>query len=313
MRRINRNLVLGFFLLYVLSIHYYSRSSSQIDYVIVVNNRVPRCASTLMSKLFSNLSSQTNTFEYVNDDGEHRLSSWKQTDLKERMTKLVHRSYNGRLVFVKHFHFFPLRSAANTTFYYINQLRDPMDRLLSNYNYKRYKCMSNNQHGSCDTLDETAVKLNLDRCLSGTHPERCITKKNGIQSAIAYFCGQADICDDTEEMPNSREALVMAKLNIERHYHHVGLVEYLTSSLELLEYKLPVLFSGITKLYREMDMKRVHSIPKNYRVSISNQSKRILYDLLWREYELYYFAKQRFVSQYTKTFLRLPLRENVVD
>ena len=316
-----RLLILTGFIIYILVVISYQKTSKTLpkqiespENIIVVSNRVPRCGSSLMSNLFIRLSEKTSAFTYVyNDSGgiQHRMSKHDQHALRNGLIKSVETAQHRRVVFVKHVHFFQMKPADGYSFYYINQLRDPIDRSLSNFDYKRYKCAREKTAGGlCRSLRQSAVKMNLDECLLGRHPEKCITKKNGVQSAVSYFCGQSSICDDAIALPTSKEAVSLAKQNVEKYYHHIGLLEYLINSLELLEYTIPAVFTGILQTYRDMGEIHINTPPSKYRTKISNRSREVLSQVLHAEYELYYFIKQRFITRYTDVFKREPIKND---
>lgn len=282
--------------------------------IIVVNNRVPRCGSTLVRTIFEDLSNKRNAFTYIHNDSHtarHRLSEEEQTGLRNGLLTAVRKSEYKRILFVRHVHFVPFEPAKGVSFYYINQIRDPIARSLSNFDYKRYRCTLEDRNRPCRKLDPSLANLTMEQCLRRGDPRRCVSKRYGVQSAVSYFCGQSHVCDDTLASPVSEAALSLAKSNIEKYYTYVGLLEYIADSLKLLEHTLPDVFSGLSDAYRDQVriLARVNVVPDRNRVQISNESRTILRRLLTNEYALYEFIKARFIRKYRKVFHREPVYE----
>ena len=196
--------------------------------IIVINNRVPRCGSTLVHTIFEDLFNKRNSFTYIYNDSHralHRLSKEQQTSLRNDLVVAVQNSEHKRILFVRHVHFVPFEPAEGVLFYYINQIRDPIARSLSNFDYKRYRCILEDRNRPCRKLAPSLANLTMEQCLRNGDPRPCVSKRYGIQSAVSYFCGQSPMCDDTVALPVSEVALSLAKSNIEKYYTYVGLLE----------------------------------------------------------------------------------------
>ena len=277
--------------------------------VIIVYNRVPKCGSTLFLTLLKRLSTKLRRFKMFGSwDFYHvRFTEEEQKKLARRLLTYSEDA-NGRPIFYdQHMHFFNLSLQKKTSVLYINQIRDPLEHALSTYESKRYKCLVKHSGGLCAMLDPSVRELTLNECISTGDPARCVTRPYGISSILSFFCGQAQVCDDTLQQPSSRAALALAKSNIERFYIYVGILAYMEMSLELLEYIHLRLFAGITDIYRTgLKSKRVGATPKKHRYEISNQTRTILVRLLQPEYELYDFVRQRLFDQHRRVFGRNP-------
>ncbi|CAF4383192.1 unnamed protein product, partial [Adineta steineri] len=138
-------------------------------------------------------------------------------------------------------------------------------------------------------------------------PARCLTTTYGSPEYLVYFCGQSPLCSNINPGQTSQAALTMVKTNIERYYTHIGLVEYLKNSYEILEHLQPSMFEGLVHIYQQMkNTNRTTSTPKWYRHQPSTETRNILKQLLAPEYELYEFVRERFMRQYFDIFQRLP-------
>ena len=276
--------------------------------VIILYNRVDKCGSTLMAKVVKVLSNSTGTFKFVSlPHFDHiRLSSKDQMELPGQLANLAHSAGFRSLFYSWHFHFFKMPFKRNTIFWYINQIRDPLARTLSSFDYMRWRCMASNM--SCMVAD-SVVNLTMEECVWSRNPTVCLTKSYGVNSMIAYFCGQSSICNDQNIRTTSRAALSLAKSNIERFYIYIGLLEYMKNSLELLEHIQPGIFIGITTLYMtKFNGTRVYATQPKYNRKISNSTAAVLRRLLKPEYELYEFVRKRFMYQYMRAFHRPPRR-----
>ena len=280
-----------------------------IKSVVIVNNRVPKCGSTLMIYLLTYLSRKSKRFTFLRSTNyfHYRFSSKKQAQLAEHLVNYSRKAKRRRVLYEQHMHFIHLNITSNIRHFYINQIRDPLDYAMSNYEFKRYRCLYHKYSTACKQMHRSIRDLTMDDCVATGDPERCLTRSYGIGSMISFFCGQAPLCDDTKQRPNSSAALALAKANIERFYAFVGLLEYVESSLELLEHVYPPLFTGITDIYRNrIKGRRMKVTPDKHRAGISNETRAVLLQLLKPEYELYEFVRQRFVNQYRKIYGRGP-------
>jgi hypothetical protein len=285
-------------------------SSKTTKQIIIVNNRVPKCGSSLLFQLFRFLSRQTGAFTFImsNDYIHYRFSKKERRQLKRKLIQFTNTNHHKPLLYDQHFHFINFNSTTEVVFYYINQLRDPLQRTLSQFDYERYMCIIRPERPACSVLHPSFRNMTIDECISTGDPARCLTKPYGVHSSIAFFCGQLSACDDTITRPTSRDALSLAKSNIERYYLHIGLLEYFDSSLELLEHIQLPLFSGIRSLYlNKWNRTPIYVTPEKYRHRPSNKTRHILRQLLELEYELYEFVQKRFIDHYTRVFQRAPI------
>lgn len=289
------------------SIHQFRRTELA---VIILYNRVPKCGSSLMNALLHYLANEKGTFKFIQstDYDQYRLSRNEQEALRSDLLDQSEQTYHRTVLYERHFHFVHFTSCEKNLFFYINQIRDPLKRALSYYDYVRYVCTVHGPTGACLLAHRSLLNLTMEDCVRTGDPARCLTKPYGVRSSISFFCGQAAICDDATGQPNTEKALALAKHNIERYYAHINVLEYIENSLELLEYNHPVIFGGITDIYRvTLNRSLVHETPREYRHPISERTRAILRNLLKHEYELYDFVKQRFIAQYTQAFQRAPL------
>lgn len=280
--------------------------------MIIVYNRVPKCGSSLMNTLLAISSDEGRRYRFIqSEDYAHfRVSLETQRKISSDLLVQTENNFQRAVVYERHLYFVNFQSKEKVIFHYINQIRDPLTRVLSTYDYIRYACHVHGPNGSCPLGDRKYQNLSMEQCVQTGDPNRCLSPEFGVLSAISFFCGQSAICDVARDNVDREAALTLAKINVERHYSFIGVLEYLESSLELLEYTQPNLFKGILDNYRiKLNSSAVHETPRSFRHPISGKTRRLLIKLLKYEYDLYYFIRQRFMDQYSRMFHYTPRLE----
>ncbi|CAF4870784.1 unnamed protein product [Rotaria socialis] len=281
--------------------------------IAIIYNRVPKCGSTLMIALLGLVFRKSHTLRFIKsrDYSHFRLSATDQLQLRQEIVNYSRQANSTPIVYERHFHFVDFGFEVNRNLFYINQLRDPIERVLSCYDYTRHRCKTDGPNEPCALSNRSLINITMDACVSTGDPTSCISEQNGVSSAISFFCGQLSICDDTYKPITNYAALALAKSNIERYYLYVGLLEYIESSLELLEFSYPAIFRGISKFYLTyFKDKPFYRTPAESRYPINKETRTILRRLLKLEFELYYFVQKRFIDQYRRTFHRAPRRRD---
>lgn len=100
-------------------------------------------------------------------------------------------------------------------------------------------------------------------------------------------------CDVFESV----DALSRAKINVERYFSVVGILEKWNESLEVLEHYVPAFFKGARLAYNQY----MNARPKNtnnFKPHIPQYIKDQMAANFTREIEFYQFCKQRFYRQY---------------
>ena len=277
--------------------------------IVIVYNRVSKSGSSSMIALFAMLSRryQRFIFKHSAKSWERQLSPEQQIGLSDRLSTYTRKIGNRSLVFDRHFFFFPLPSTSKAVFKYINVMRDPLQRGISGYDYARYRHFTSRRVHRRKRISPSLANLTVEQCVQSGAGARCVGAQRG-GAAIAFFCGQSSVCHGKQTRSMMDAAVSLAKSNIERFYLWVGVLEYLESSLELLESIAPKIFRGITALYRQKKKhERENMTPSKYRNPISNKTRAFLRKLLEPEYELYEFVRMRFVNHYRHVFKRSPL------
>lgn len=113
-----------------------------------------------------------------------------------------------------------------------------------------------------------------------------------MDSQIPFFCGEDLEC----LFLGNREALRIAKENIQKHFIVVGTLEDLDKTHVVMECLMPERLSQLRREHRRQNL-HVHSQHKSAQ-SLSAEAERVLRERLSLEYELYTFVTQRLEAQY---------------
>jgi len=258
---------------------------NSLDNPIVVYNRVPKTASTAFTHLLYDLTQENSIYViHVNTTVPKQnaaiMSLQDKMLLRQNITTwgLTPAFYHG------HFAFFDVPNV-----FWINLIRNPFDRLVSNYYFLRYgdnfrKGLLRSKNGDTTTFNE---------CVEKESSKDCSIQKMWIQ--IPYFCGQVAACWE----PGSQWALDRAKQNVLEHYFLVGTTENLSQFVEVLENEIPAIFEGSYEKFQKQDpiRKTIHKdeITEETKAKLSNTR-------IWRmEFDFYNFIVKNFNLIYTRS------------
>lgn len=184
-----------------------------------------------------------------------------------------------RMAFVAHFYF---RSRLNLpqAHTYINQVRQPVRRLVSHYHYMRSRNRPKNRLK--EFLASKEKKESLEKCVRQQH--------KGCRSNVMtrFFCGRHYYC-----RKGTLRALLKAKHNVKRFYAVVGLLETYDIYLQILNKRLPKFFpkisSGDIGRFKYNPDYNFDDVPKGLTEEIERAN--------WADKSLYSFIKRRFWKQ----------------
>jgi hypothetical protein len=214
-----------------------------------------------------------------------------------------------RLFYDRHIYFFDYYSLQLPLHpVWINLVKDPISRIVLEYQRSREFCQSSPQYFvKKDLLNET-----LDQCVAHRSPRECISVASGVSRMLPFFCGLKNPmrCQDENDW-----ALQQAKENMEFYYTVVGFAEDFYKFLYVLgewivRWPFGVILFFLEKLLLQ-DFKLARLIFMNQwdprkladdrGINVTAPDPRtaeILRPLLRFEYQLYDFVKQRFFEQY---------------
>ncbi|XP_028350137.1 uronyl 2-sulfotransferase isoform X2 [Physeter macrocephalus] len=207
----------------------------------VVYNRVGKCGSRTVVLLLRILS-EKHGFNLVTSDihNKTRLTKNEQMELIKNIS-----TAEQPYLFTRHVHFLNFSRFGGDQPVYINIIRDPVNRFLSNYFFRRFGDWRGEQNHMIRTpsMSQEERYLDINECILANYPE-CSNPR--LFYIIPYFCGQHPRCREPGEW-----ALERAKLNVNENFLLVGILEELEDVLLLLERFLPHYFKGVLSIYKD--------------------------------------------------------------
>ncbi|XP_043076468.1 uronyl 2-sulfotransferase-like [Puntigrus tetrazona] len=147
-------------------------------------------------------------------------------------------------LYTRHVHFLNFSRFRTDEPVHINVIRDPINRFLSNYFFRRFGDWRGEENHVVRTpgMKDDERYLDINTCILESYPE-CSNPR--LFYIIPYFCGQHPQCREP-----GLWALETAKRNVLDHYLLVGVLEELEDVLLLLERLLPHFFSDVLNIYK---------------------------------------------------------------
>ncbi|XP_065111678.2 uronyl 2-sulfotransferase isoform X2 [Paramisgurnus dabryanus] len=224
-----------------------------------------------------------------------RLSKREQANLVRNISSTAPLPF----LYTRHVHFLNFSRFGTDEPVYINIIRDPISRFLSNYFFRRFGDWRGEENHVVRTpgMRDDERYLDINKCILENYPE-CSNPK--LFYIIPFFCGQHPQCREPSEW-----ALETAKQNVLEHYLLVGLLEELEDVLLLLERLLPHFFSDVFKIYRSPDYRKLGNQTVTVRKQTPNlKALKVLYQRMAYEYKFYNFIKAQFHLTKRKIGLR---------
>lgn len=189
---------------------------------VLVYNRIGKAGSSTMIHQLRGLSARNNfTFSQPFPYHDHKA-------LRTSIFSSV--SNQSATVICNHFNFPELTYGDELK--YINIMRDPVQRYISEYYYMR----SSKRGKQAEKFIERWGNYTIDECLGRN--ETCLSGKSNVQ--IEYLCGKENgACDRMSDA----EKFITALDNWKRHYF-LGIMENMIQTIELLEILFPRFFKG---------------------------------------------------------------------
>ena len=174
---------------------------------------------------------------------------------------------------------------------YISIIRDPIERFISFFYFKRKEARASVQ---ASTFDDQWLDKDLDECVAAADPE-CLPPSGSNHSSmnIWLFCGCADNCFKI----NNRWAFNQAKRNFNEKFAVVGVLEKMVESLSMFEDKLPQFFKSALPIYKRAGSLDTDGDDDNLilnenedKKEVSEETKQILRRHLAMEVDFYQFV-----------------------
>ncbi|KAM9840209.1 uronyl 2-sulfotransferase a isoform 1-T1 [Aulostomus maculatus] len=251
----------------------------------VVYNRVGKCGSRTVVILLK-LLAEKHEFNLVSSDihNKTRLTKQEQVDLMRNISHIPQ-----PFLYTRHVHFLNFTRFRIEQPVYINIIRDPINRFLSNYFFRRFGDWRGEQNHLIRTpgMKDDERYLDINVCILENYPECSNPRAFYI---IPYFCGQHPKCREPGTW-----ALERAKQNVLENYLLVGILEELEDVLLLLERLLPHYFTGVLNIYKSPDYKKMGNMTGTVRKHTPTlEALQVLYHRMRYEYEFYNFIRDQF-------------------
>ncbi|KAG1714062.1 Heparan sulfate 2-O-sulfotransferase pipe [Nymphon striatum] len=256
---------------------------------LLIYNRVPKCGSGTMLKIFDRLSVRNN----FTLKGYLMYSRYKPTKEQEENAAQYVMTMPRPACLVKHFFYINFTEFNLPKPMYINMIREPVEMWISSYYFEQmvpsgYRQNPQNLNNiTAEFVDCFSKGVSKCRVLHGAKEQKKLS--------IPYICGNQPFCLTI----GSKEALQRAKYVAEKEYAIIGVLEEFNITLQLMEYFLPEYFRGALKIQTE-DRRNAksHMVDRSKVEDKLTEIKSELRKNLTLEYEFYYFVKQRLFWQY---------------
>ncbi|XP_050742000.1 heparan sulfate 2-O-sulfotransferase pipe isoform X3 [Drosophila biarmipes] len=271
---------------------------------VIYYNRVPKTGSETLIELMIQLG-ERNQFQNERAPFSKPVGIYWSTERQhQEAMRIMELQEDFAFVYAEHMNYMNLRPFHLPQPIYINMVRDPVERVISWFYYKRTPWNSVKMFKVNGQFQNRSHYLkNFEDCVLTRDPEcrydyglMFKDDPSDHKRQSLFFCGHSPICEPF----NTPAAIARAKQNVERDYSVVGSWEDVNVTLTVLEKYIPRYFKGSMELYYEpingLAFKRQNI--NHWKPQISERIKRIMRANFTQEYDFYYFCKQRLYRQY---------------
>jgi hypothetical protein len=208
------------------------------------------------------------------------------------------------VLFHKHRRFLDFRPFGAPQPTFINVLRHPVDRAVSQFYYERWGDRFNAYKEAEIKLRGAQKDFDINACVAVPRAQRTCGFNHADENLqTGLFCGFADVCACVGPMATRRcgaaeklQALALAKRNLARQYTAIGLTERLPETLQMFERLLPAVFGNITRLPVLHD--RVTAVEPFHVDPLPHTVQRLADEELALDVQLYSFATRLFHARW---------------
>ncbi|CAL4090146.1 unnamed protein product [Meganyctiphanes norvegica] len=189
----------------------------------------------------------------------------------------------------RHLYFFNVTQHGFPAFAWMNFVRNPVSRFISDFYYVRgrHRWIHNRVLKNQPRPSELWFNMSLDTCVAEANTECLPALGQDHELQLTYFCGQHPHC----RIVGDRGALARAKRHAEHYYSVVGILEEMPLSLQVLQAYMPRFFTGATQMNNSTG--EIRRNVKHDKPEVSETTKRALESRLKEDMEFYQFLKQR--------------------
>ncbi|XP_026146606.1 uronyl 2-sulfotransferase a [Carassius auratus] len=251
----------------------------------VIYNRVGKCGSRTVVLLLRILA-EKHQFNLVSSDihNKTRLTKHEQVDLMRNISTIPQ-----PFLYTRHVHFLNFTRFRIEQPVYINIIRDPINRFLSNYFFRRFGDWRGEQNHLIRTpqMKDDERYLDINVCIMENYPE-CSNPR--LFYIVPYFCGQHPQCREPGVW-----AVERAKQNVIENFLLVGILEELEDVLLLLERLLPHYFSDVLNIYKSPEFWKMGNLTGTVKKHMPTlEALQVLYQRMKYEYDFYNFIRDQF-------------------
>uniref|UniRef100_A0A672QQM0 Uronyl 2-sulfotransferase n=1 Tax=Sinocyclocheilus grahami TaxID=75366 RepID=A0A672QQM0_SINGR len=251
----------------------------------MIYNRVGKCGSRTVVLLLRILA-EKHQFNLVSSDihNKTRLTKHEQGDLMRNISTIPQ-----PFLYTRHVHFLNFTRFRLEQPVYINIIRDPINRFLSNYFFRRFGDWRGEQNHLVRTpqMKDDERYLDINVCIMENYPE-CSNPR--LFYIVPYFCGQHPQCREPDVW-----AVERAKQNVIENFLLVGILEELEDVLLLLERLLPHYFSDVLSIYKSPEFWKMGNLTGTVKKHMPTlEALQVLYQRMKYEYDFYNFVRDQF-------------------
>ncbi|CAH1798040.1 unnamed protein product [Owenia fusiformis] len=267
------------------------------DKALIIYSEMPKCGSGTFVRILSDVCKYSKHYRTkytwpTPSPVELQSVESKQKYVSSKILPL--RPY----IFMGHLSFLDFIELGNKQPLYIDIVRDPVERWISLYYYKRVspfhiKRLNLTRKERNRTMDNCMkIWISLTGCLGRsikatadclkTKPYMGCKDEKIVSSYPTWFSGQY--------INSSLMSLQRAKTNIEKYYTFIGITEHFEETLKAMETILPSFTNEFTRMFKTT---RNQNVGHN-KVRPSDDNIDVIKELLSDDYELYGFIRQRF-------------------
>lgn len=257
---------------------------SPVNRQLVVYNKVAKCGSSSIlattAYLTKNLGMDYKVYQHPVELRQEKLGKRMSKENAGKEANIIAVLPRPAL-YARHVYYLNFTEFNLTKPIYINMVRDPVDRFVSNFYFDQFGSFGQN-------VSKPIHPQNINECVLKRLP-RCSSKYFLSLYMTRFFCGHDQACNADE-----KTAVEIAKRNIMTEYTLIGLTEEFENSLILFEKLLPNFFRGALEAWRVIKNEKFHRYSTVQKDEISPEARQMLKEKMWADYEIYFFIKQRF-------------------
>ncbi|XP_076030227.1 uronyl 2-sulfotransferase homolog pip-like [Oratosquilla oratoria] len=259
---------------------------------LLIYNRIPKCASSTVQTVLRWLARQLD-YQHVSSNvfDERQLSQKEQLHLANSLL-----SGSQHISYDRHLYYTNFSALELPPPIYVNVVRDPIERFISSFYYRRSEERLNRlaARGRTSSPPSAAwINRTVEQCVTSDDEECLIQEGDQREMMLTYFCGHQSFCREI----GNQDALAKAKQVVSQAYSVVGLVADMDTSFALMETLIPRFMTNATRAYGKLK-KHEQAVNKNRsKPVVSKEIKDILRDRMSQDIEFYQFLKQRLYRQ----------------